>query len=457
MLVALAVLGFLSCFVTGFGSSSAAAQDEGGGVQGILQYRSDDDEQEGRVPVEGGEVVVSAAELSPDGRTIVSVGDEFARGRSDADGTFFVALPTPGDYVVEVDLDTIPDGVELVDPDRAQLALRLSANQQRSVLFNLAEEGSAATARDRTSDSVWQRGARLLVEGIKFGLIIGMCAIGLSLIFATTGLVNFAHSEMITLGAVIAWFLNVELGIHLLAAAPIAMIIGGMFGAGLDVGLWRPLRRKGTGLIAMMIVSIGLAITLRYLLLYFFRDRSRPYGQYAVQTQTLFSVGPVSVSPKDFVMIVVSAATLIGVSLLLRLTKLGKAMRAVSDNPDLAASTGIDVNKVITLVWFMAGVLVTLGAVFQGLSEQTQWEMGNQLLLLVFAGVTLGGLGTTYGAMVGSIIIGVFVFVSTVVILPRMDEPLIRPEMKNVGALVVMIILLMVRPRGLFGRKERIG
>ena len=98
-----------------------------------------------------------------------------------------------------------------------------------------------------------------------------------------------------------------------------------------------------------------------------------------------------------------------------------------------------------------------LGATFQGLSEQIQWLMGNQMLLMVFAAVTLGGLGTTYGAMVGSIIVGVVINVAPVWIPPGLDEPLIPAEMKNVGALVVMIIVLMIRPQGIFGRKERIG
>jgi branched-chain amino acid transport system permease protein len=231
-------------------------------------------------------------------------------------------------------------------------------------------------------------------------------------------------------------------------ATLLGMITGGFFAAGLDRGLWRPLRRRGTGLVAMMIVSIGLSILLRYMILYQFGDRRRPYDQYAVQTDPLFEIGPISMNPKDAFMIVVSLVVLIGVAVLLRRTKLGKAMRAVSDNPDLAASTGIDVNRVITLVWFMAGVLVTLGGVFQGLSEQVQWLMGFQLLLLVFAGVTLGGLGTDFGAMVGSLIVGVFVFLSSLVV---------APELKNVGALLVLIVILMVRPQGIFGRKERIG
>ena len=153
----------------------------------------------------------------------------------------------------------------------------------------------------------------------------------------------------------------------------------------------------------------------------------------------------------------IAASVLVGVAMLIRYTKLGKAMRAVSDNPDLAASTGIDVNRVITGVWMLAGALVTLGAIFQGLFQLVAWDMGNQLLLLVFAAVTLGGLGTTYGAMVGSLVIGVLIYLSPVFYPPGWKDPLIAPEMKNVGALIVMILLLMVRPQGLFGRKERIG
>ncbi len=142
---------------------------------------------------------------------------------------------------------------------------------------------------------------------------------------------------------------------------------------------------------------------------------------------------------------------------MLRFTKLGKAMRAIADSPDLAASTGINVDRVITIVWFLAGALVTLGATFLALSEQVQWLLGNQLLLLVFAAVTLGGLGTTYGAMVGSIVIGVFINIAPVWVPPGLDDPLIPAEMKNVGALLVMIIVLMIRPQGIFGRKERVG
>ena len=272
-LLALTLLAFFSVVLTLFHGGPASAQEDGGGIKGTLEYRSDDAEQTDKLPIEGGEVIVYAAELSPDGRTLVTLGEEVARGTSAADGTFFVAVPTPGDYVVEINVESLPEGVQLVDENRAQLVKRLRAGQQGPVLFNLAEEGSATAARARSGDPFVDRFSRLFVDGIKFGLIIGMCAIGLSLIFGTTGLVNFAHSEMITIGAVITWYLNAW-GLHMLLAAPIAMVVGGVLAAGLDVGLWRPLRRRGTGLVAMMIVSIGLAIALRYLVLYVFGGTS---------------------------------------------------------------------------------------------------------------------------------------------------------------------------------------
>ena len=137
---------------------------------------------------------------------------------------------------------------------------------------------------------------------------------------------------------------------------------------------------------------------------------------------------------------------------MLRFTKLGKAMRAIADSPDLASSTGIDVNRVITIVWFLAGALVTLGATFLALSEQVQWLLGQQVLLLVFAAVTLGGLGTAFGALVGSLVVGLFITISR-----RWSVPPAAAELQFVGALVVLIVVLLIRPQGILGRKERVG
>jgi neutral amino acid transport system permease protein len=139
---------------------------------------------------------------------------------------------------------------------------------------------------------------------------------------------------------------------------------------------------------------------------------------------------------------------LVLVALMLQRTKIGKAMRAVSDNRDLAASSGIDVNRVILVVWMMGGALATLGGVLLGLSDQVQWDMGFRLLLLMFAGVTLGGLGTAYGALVGSLIVGVFVQMSTLVI---------PSDVKYVGGLLLLIVILVLRPQGILGSRARIG
>jgi neutral amino acid transport system permease protein len=214
----------------------------------------------------------------------------------------------------------------------------------------------------------------------------------------------------------------------------------------MDLGLWRPLRRRGTGLIAMLVVSIGLSIFLRYLFLYLFEGRTRPFAQYAVQSAWTF--GPFRIVPKDVIVIVLSLLILGAVGLMLQKTKIGKAMRAVAGNKDLAEASGIDVERVILWVWGVGGGLATLGGVFFGLSQQVSWQMGFILLLLMFAGVILGGLGTAYGALVGSLVIGIFVQMSTLVV---------APDLKNVGALLVMVLVLLVRPQGILGKKQRVG
>ena len=203
-----------------------------------------------------------------------------------------------------------------------------------------------------------------------------------------------------TFGALAGYFVNVTLGVHLVWATFGAVLIGAAGGALFDLGVWRPLRRRGTGLVAMLVISIGLSLFLRYVFLYQFGGRTRPYAQYSVQRA--IDLGPVSIAPKSQVIIALSVATLVGVGLILQFTRYGKAMRAVADNPDLASSSGIDVDRVILLVWAFGGGLAALGGVFFGLSEQVSFQMGFQLLLLMFAGVVLGGLGTAYGALLGS-------------------------------------------------------
>ena len=369
-------------------------------------------------------------------------GAEVGEGLTDDAGEWSIVLPGAGDYTVELDTSTLPEGVSLREGTEPSRAVSATAGRASPVLFPLGERAASASTSIRF--------VQLTVDGLKLGLIIGMTAIGLSLIFGTTGLVNFAHGEIVTTGAMIAFLLNVTgLGgtqINLVLAAILAILFTGAFGGALNQFVWKPLRDRGSSLISMLVVSIGTSIFLRYVLLYIFGGRGRPYRDY--QIQSVIDLGPFALAPKDIFIIIISLVVLISVGLALQGTRIGKAMRAVADNRDLAESSGIDVEAVIRYVWIAGGALAGLGGVLFGLTEDIGWEMGFRLLLLMFAGVTLGGLGTAYGALVGSLIVGVFIQLSTYVV-PN--------DMKNVGALMALVLILLVRPQGLLGRPERVG
>lgn len=391
-----------------------------------------------------GEVLTGTVQTSRSGpiedvqiEVTTSDGQEIESVETDAEGRWEVELPGPGEYVVTLDEGDLPDTVELSNTNTRTVTV--DEGRRQAVIIGL-EDGS------RGAGGGGIRAVQLLVDGIRFGLLIAMAAVGLSLIFGTTGLTNFAHGEIVTFGALAAWYVNVTMGLHFFPATVIAVIIGGIAGALQDRVVWRPLRSRGTGLIAMLVISIGLSLLVRYIFLYQFGGRTRPYAQYAVQRA--WSVGPVDIAPKTFWSIVASLVVLFLVGLGLQRTRLGKAMRAVADNGDLASASGIDTQRVIMLVWVFGGALAAFGGVLQGLNQQVSWQVGFQLLLLMFAGVTLGGLGTAYGALVGSLVVGVFISVSTI---------WIADELKNVGALLILILVLLVRPQGILGRAERVG
>jgi neutral amino acid transport system permease protein len=384
--------------------------------------------------IEGGEPVA-------DVRIVITTADgtPVAETRSGADGSWQVELPSAGRYVVILDVDTLPEDVALRDPDRDRIELNVFENARSAAVFALGE------AEDRGSQLLGLL-AQNTVNGLKFGLIIAMSAIGLSLIFGTTGLVNFAHGDLVTVGAFTAFFLNVTMGVPLLIAAPLAIGLTAVFTGGIDRWLWRPLRKRQTGLIAMLVVSIGLGFMLRHLMLLFFGGSRSTYAQYSLQTARTF--GPIRLQPAETIVMGLSVAILIGVGLMLNRTRLGKAMRAVADERDLAESSGIDVERVVLSVWILGGALTATGGIFLGLIESVDYLMGFRLLLLMFAAVILGGLGSAYGAMIGGLVVGLVSEVSTV---------WFSSQIKYVWSLLVLAIILLVRPQGILGRKERIG
>lgn len=369
-------------------------------------------------------------------------GRRVGRDRSGRDGTWTIPLPGPGDYSVTLDEDTLPEGVELRDPERRTLEVTIRPGQHRGLVFALGQRAGET----RTS---FERFVNLAVDGLKIGAIIALAAVGLSLVFGVSGLVNFAHGDLVTFGALVAWFLNASGSgprMSLWLAAPLAMVAGGLAGLGLERGLWRSLRRRRTGQIQLFVISIGLALFLRHLYLVFFGASARPYSGYAVQQPV--DLGPVSLPPRDLFVIVVSLLLLGLVGVLLTRSRLGTAMRAVADNRDLAEASGIDVQRVILVTWVAGTALAALGGVFQGLTEAVRWNMGFNILLLMFAAVILGGLGTAHGAMAGGLLIGVVIQVSTY---------WFSPEFKFAFALGVLILVLLARPQGIFGLRERVG
>jgi neutral amino acid transport system permease protein len=398
-------------------------------ISGALRY---EDESGEPVPVEGVEITVESAD-----------GSFSESAESDEEGRFEVPIPEPGSYTITIDEDGLPEDVSLTN-ERPELTVRVREGRANTpVLFALTFGDIGARERSSGLD----RAARLAVQGVRFGLIIAMCAIGLSLIFGTTRLTNFSHGEMVTFGALTAYFFNVTLGWHLIPAALAAIGVATMVGAGFDRFFWRRLRNRGTGLIAMLVISIGISIFVRYIFNFQFGGFTRTYRQYALQRDG-FHIGPVNLVPRDLIGMILSIIVLVAVALFLQRTRMGKAMRAVADNKDLAESSGVDVDRVINVVWAAGAGLAALGGILQGLSEQVSWQMGFQLLLLMFAGVTLGGLGTAYGALVGSMVVGVVVEMSTLII---------PSEFKTVTALLILILILLVRPQGILGQAERIG
>ncbi|MGM9474002.1 branched-chain amino acid ABC transporter permease [Pseudarthrobacter sp. YS3] len=367
-------------------------------------------------------------------------GDFEGTATSGANGAWNIGVPVQGTYEIELDESTLPEGIKLADGQENPRSVTFSQTSNLSVIFAFGK-GIVVQQQD-----FGQNLLNRLVAGLSFGLLLALASVGLSLIFGTTGLTNFAHGEMVTLGAVLVFMFN-AVGMPFWLALILSLLGGGLFGYVQDAGLWKPLRRRGTGLVPMMIVSIGLALAVRYIIQFFFGGATQqlPFAQ-----SPEIQLGPVSISPNNLWSLVISALVIAILGVVLLKTRLGKATRAVADNPALAAASGIDVDNVIRIVWVAGGMLASLGGILWAYYRPgVTFDMGSQILLLIFAGVTLGGLGTVWGALIGSIIVGIFVELTTVFGLAA--------DLKYVGALFIMIVVLLFRPQGILGRRERVG
>lgn len=372
-------------------------------------------------------------------RIFVKGGSYEAETVTGADGRWFIGIPDTNPYTVTLDETTLPEGIAVVEggaSDEVQIG-----KSDRVVKNFFIGEGV------RNSSGGVEQFFTRLIYGINFGLMLGLAAVGLSLVFGTTGLSNFAHAEMVTFGALMAFLFGVVLPLPIWVAIPLAVIVSGASGWLLDSGLWRPLRRRGLGLVQLMIVSIGLSLTVRYVFQFFVGGGTLQLPGFDAPKIPIF--GTLALSVIDMASMGISLAVILGFAWWLMGTKTGKATRAISDNPDLAAASGIDVEKVIRTVWIVAAGLAGLaGVLWAYFRPGIKWDMGAQILLLIFAAVTLGGLGTAFGALVGAIVVGILVETSSMII---------PSDLKYVGALVVLVAILLFRPQGLLGRKQRIG
>ena len=298
-----------------------------------------------------------------------------------------------------------------------------------------------------------QRMLSLLVRGVMLGGILALGAIGLSLIFGVLRLPNFAHGDLMTSGAYVAMFVAGALpigaplgpfsfGYEFIVALVVAMPVVGAVGYLIDRTVFRRLRANRTPPVIMAMAALGAAFLLRsiiYLLwgadfAFYYVGRPRPAFE-------LFA--GIRVRPDQLFILGLALLLIFLVYLLLERSKMGKAMRATADNPDLARVTGIDTESVIRWTWLLGGGLAAAGGVMYGLDAQLRPEMGWWLMLPLFASVILGTIGNAYGALVGALIIGIVWQTSTAFL-----NPAYGPGM----AFLVLILVLLFRPQGIFGK-----
>jgi branched-chain amino acid transport system permease protein len=331
---------------------------------------------------------------------------------------------------------------------------------------------------------------QLFVIGIIVGSILALGALGLTLIYGVLKFGNFAHGDTMMLGAYLAFFFltglvketrrdtnigisvsdlpgasdrigDLSFGFGFLLALVLAALVVAAFSVGLDRLVYRPLRRRKSGIVIFAAASIGIAFCIRSVLLMIWGPEPRTYVSGIVPKNDY----PLDISLKTnevFTFLVALGLTALVYFLLFR-TKLGKAMRAYADNPDLSLVSGINTDRIVTWTWVIGGALMAIAGVLLGLQANLKPELGFQLLLPLFAAAILGGLGKPQGAFIGALVVGVSQETAVAFgpvlsdILEVLTLGLWSPDVhisagyKPGIAFIILILILLVRPRGLFG------
>ena len=281
---------------------------------------------------------------------------------------------------------------------------------------------------------------QLIVYGLISGSILALGAIGLTLIYGILNFANFAHGDLMALGAYLVLFFRVSLALPMWLSFILGVLCTALLGVCLDRVWFRPLRQRQARAAILAISSLGLALILQNLIRMLWGPQAQYYSR-AIHFPFTVPVLQVRLNTQQILIFAIALGLVMLVSLFLQRTKLGKAMRATSDNFSLALVSGIDTELVVILTWLLGAGLAAAGGVLLGMSVRLQPIMGWDLLLPIFAAAVLGGIGSPYGAMVGAVIIGLAEELST---------PFIPTEYKTAVSLVLLVLVLLVRPRGLF-------
>ena len=291
---------------------------------------------------------------------------------------------------------------------------------------------------------------QLLANGLVTGSVIAIAAVGVSIVYGILRLVNFAYGDFMAFGALAAYAFNGPLGMPLVPATLLGMGLTAVLSLALDFALWRPLRARRAGFMSLFLASIGLALVLRQALLFGYGPQPQ---QFRVDPYKVYVLGSVRLSEAQFASIVTAAVVIVGVGIFLARTTLGRTMRALADDRELAAIAGVDVGRVIAFTWLLSGLLAGIAGVLAGLVQTTfDPDFGFTLLLPIFAAVVLGGIGSAYGALAGGLLLGVAMELSTWSSFFGGVDPVYKP----VVAFVLLAAALMVRPQGLFGRARTV-
>jgi branched-subunit amino acid ABC-type transport system permease component len=287
-----------------------------------------------------------------------------------------------------------------------------------------------------------------LIPGLITGCIYALGAIGVSLLFGILRFAHFAHGDVMTLGGYLALTFVWWLGWPVLAAIPLAMIGTALVAVGLDRAFYRPFRRRPT--IISVIASFGVMLMIRSAIQLIWGVEPMQYKAGIERPIILF--GQLRLQERHIWMIAITAVLVLALHLMLSRSRIGRAMRAVSDEPDLARVTGISTERVILVTWLVGGALAAVAGVFLGMDSKIDSYMGWDMLLPIFAAAILGGIGSPMGAAAGGLVLGLIEELSTYNWIG--DNPLVPPDYKLGLAFAIMVILLIWRPTGLLRGRQ---